>query len=150
MEKRREYSKPFLMAEKFEPQEFVAICEVPHDMLWSPVHEDNNIPGWQEHNVNLPSGGHVDNYYGLANSRYLSLVGYQVRHIKAEDATYDNDNSASYWEIVLTEPGYLYKKDNHGHLVIDTTKPTVPAGSIFYKNYSESFFSGSDITKNYS
>ena len=134
MEKRREYSKPFLMVEKFVPQNYCYVCDAPRDMLWSPVDEDNGIPGWQSSDTGLPSGSHIDNKDKNPISLYLGCTGFTWRIVKAEDNTYDQDNHNTYWEIKLTGPASLFKKSGNLFTEVDGS-PTYAAGAIFYKNY---------------
>ena len=55
MEKRNDYSKPFLMVEKFEPQNYCAIC---YGMSVSRI-EDNGVPGMQATAVTLEEGSNL-------------------------------------------------------------------------------------------
>ena len=64
MEKRREYSKPFLMAEKFVPQNYCWVCYPvgSGQGVYAPFKESNGLPGLQI------TGISPGTYYGVDES----------------------------------------------------------------------------------
>lgn len=103
-------------------------------MIWSPVPEINDVPGWQKHNNKVNDKG-IDHGEGTTNSMGLGIGTINYRHISSKDDTYLHDDNFSYWEIELTSPARLYsfKQSTKTYTPTDIIYPT---GFIFYKNYN--------------
>ena len=130
---RKNYSKPRMAFEEFRADSYCAICPIPAAMVWSPVPEINDVPGWQERTH--VDGHGLDHGVGTTNSKGLGVGTIEYRHISADDNTYEHDDNHSYWEIKLTSPARLYDYHNNTHTYTETDF-VYPAGSIFYKNYN--------------
>ncbi len=103
-------------------------------MIWSPVPEINDVPGWQEYANKVNENG-LDHGRGTTNGMGLGIGTINYKHISSKDDTYPDDDNYSYWEITLTSPArlYSYKQSTKIYTPTDIIYPT---GSIFYKNYN--------------
>lgn len=133
-----------MVTEKFTPQYFCAGCTITKNMIYSPVPETNNVPGFQR-----SDNGHgidSDHYPWSISSQYLAVGdAFTVQSIRAEDDTYPNDNENMYWEIRLTANAEVYKKKGS---TFEPTGVTYTPSQIFYHAYdfmNTSSFANSDF-----
>ena len=127
MEK-QSYLKPFMVMEKFLPQEFVALCDVPDTTYYKvdiKAVETDNIEGWSDGDNTSYSGG---SYYLFFNSLTLYNGTEQFKTVNGDTYQYDA-NHGRYYEFTLGSPGIVVHRKNSSTY---ERKETFPSGTKFY------------------
>ncbi len=123
------YSKPYLFCEKFVPQEFVAICDVPNRNYYFydiQAIETDNVDGWSSGDLTTYSGNSYFLYFD-SNEQYSGL---DYKAIHKNDFEGDLDMGV-YYEYKLTSPGKLVHKVGNTY---ERIAYSVPSGTIFYRS----------------
>lgn len=125
MEK-QSYMKPFMVMEKFLPQEFVAGCDVPdrkYIVKGIAAIENDNKNGW--------SDGDNESYKNASNY-WMLFDSYSYKYINRD--TYPDDNHQNYYEYRLTSPAILVQINRHGNTYeySRVTAIDLNVGSLFY------------------
>ena len=127
MEK-QSYLKPFMVMEKFLPQEFVTQCNIPKKKYVNqaiPAIEADGIQGWS----NGDNTSYNSNKYYLYFDSYETYGGKEYREIQAD--TYPDDtHQGKYYEFKLTSPGILVYRPGQSNNYSRIT--TFPTGTVFY------------------
>ena len=134
MEK-QSYLKPFMVMEKFKPQEFVALCDVPQTtyMLSAPggVETDGTI-GWS--NKDSKSYNSTDYRFYFNETPTITWINKD---------TYSGDNHNGYYEFKFTSPLIVvhynrYSQNNKYERLQDATVFTSQLGRILYYSSTNS------------
>ena len=145
--KKQNYSKPFMVTEKFTPQYFCAGCTITKNMIYSPVPETNGEPGWQKNDMGIPIDS--DQHPWAISSKFLAVgENFEVVTIDGSDSTYPHDTALTYYEIHLSAPAEVYeKKTINGKTTYVPTGLIFNPDQIFYHNYN--FLSGGTIASSF-
>lgn len=139
--KKQNYSKPFMVAEKFIPDDFVTVCTAPGNFrIYAPNIENNNLEGWQTHQ-NTVDGTIYQKDYTFENYWWIYFDDQDIMHVGQD--TYAHDNESNYWQNTLKTPGIMI----HDHNGTITKGEIIPAGTIIYKNQGNSVYGGAQLVE---
>ena len=127
MEK-QSYLKPFMVMEIFKPQEFVALCDIPHRkkyILNIPAIENDGIDGWSENDITTYNS---NSYYMYFDSNDQHQLPYKTIH--KNTYPYDLDNLSTYYEYVLPSSAVIVFKNGNTYQRITS----IPANTKFYSS----------------
>lgn len=113
--KKQNYSKPFMVAEKFIPQNYCWVCyEIHEGGVWAPRKETNGIPGCQVTGVS-------PNYKDLGNTVSIpaDLEGRNpdgMKYLRCDPAVYYTKSSATKDGETIPDLEAYYQHDTGGYV----------------------------------
>lgn len=133
MEK-QSYMKPFMVMEKFLPQEFVAGCNIPHRNKYITnisALERDNIAGWSDGD----NEEYNNNSYRLYFDTIVQFSGVNYKTIHKNTYPYDKDISV-YYEYQLSSPGVIVLINGNTYKRITS----IPSGTTFYSSSKRNIY----------